>query len=86
MRPRILETKTSGQMKVGSIKTEESNSPVSDLTFSNLEAWERSRPRNGLVVAGMGCEIGLSLCPETILNRPEKRKALPTREAEEQAE
>lgn len=83
MRSRILETKTSGKMKFGSIKAKESIFSFVDLTFSNLQAWERSRLRNGLVVAGMGCGIGLSLCSEIVSNRLEMRRALPTKEAEE---
>lgn len=82
MRPRILETKTSGKM----IKAKESTFPLVDLIVPNLEAWERFGPRNGLVVAGMECGLGLSLCPEIISARLEMRRALPTREAEDQAE
>lgn len=85
MRSRILETKTSGEMKVGSIKAKEGLFPFVVLMFSNLEAWERSRPRNRLVL-GIGCGIGLSLCSEMTSKRLEMRRALPTREAEEWAE
>jgi len=59
MRSRIWKTKTSGQMKVGSIKAKASIFPLyrlDILSFGSLR--ESPRPRNGLIVGDMGCGTG----------------------------